>query len=207
LGEQLGRALKLATQDRSFGRFLVVRVLIAIAACVLPFYTVYAKRVLEVPEDTVGTYLIAFAGASTISNLVAGQLADRHGNRLLMRLAAATSAALPLFALLVAALARNGLNGTLAYATVFIMVGTHRATIVIGGSNYTLDIAPAALRPTYVGLSYGVTGLALFLSPLAGVLVDWLGFDVLFGLAAACGVVATALSLRLVEPRRSGTLR
>jgi MFS family permease len=203
LGEQLRSMTRLAIQDRAFGRFLAVRVLIAVSACVLPFYTVYARRVLAVPDEAVGTYLIALAAASTIANLIAGLLADRIGSRLLMRLAALTAGGLPLLALLIALLAQSGSGGTLAFAAVFIMVGIHRAAIVIGSSSYVMDYAPAALRPTYLGLGYGLVGLALFLSPLAGALADRFGFGSLFGLAALCGLAASVLSLRMVEPRRS----
>jgi hypothetical protein len=48
-----------------------------------------------------------------------------------------------------------------------------------------------------------VIGLAVLASPIGGVVVDWLGFPVLFALSVACALVATALSIGLAEPRET----
>jgi predicted MFS family arabinose efflux permease len=49
---------------------------------------------------------------------------------------------------------------------------------------------------------FGKSGLALFASPLGGVIVDWLGFESLFLFSLACSLIAMILSLRLEEPRK-----
>jgi MFS family permease len=202
LSAQLGRIMRLPKQDSSYRRYLVVRLLIAAASTAIPFYAVYARRVLNVREDMVGTYLIWLSVSNTVSNFVSGQLGDRRGNRALTRLAAVTVAMLPCLALLVGRIFMDGFSTSLIYVSVFMLMGLHRAAIIIGGSNYVLDLAPPAQRPMYVGLSNGLAGLALFLSPLGGVLVDQFGFEILFIAAAVCGLLAAGLSLGLVEPRQ-----
>ena len=55
----------------------------------------------------------------------------------------------------------------------------------------------------YISLAHGIVGLALFVSPLGGAIVDWLGFEPLFLFALICGLVAVILSLGLGEPRKA----
>jgi MFS family permease len=71
-----------------------------------------------------------------------------------------------------------------------------------GSNNYLLELAPPIERAIYVGFANGVVGLALFASPLGGVIVDWLGFESLFLFSLACSLIAMILSLRLEEPRK-----
>jgi MFS family permease len=67
--------------------------------------------------------------------------------------------------------------------------------------NYVMEIAPAVERAMYIGFANGVVGMALFVSPLGGAVVDWLGFAPLFVFALLCAFLAVVFSLRLEEPR------
>jgi hypothetical protein len=84
---------------------------------------------------------------------------------------------------------------------VFVFVGLHTTASGIGNINYTLELGSKSERPLYVGFANGVAGLVLFAAPVAGAIVDWLGFVPLFIFALGCGLVAVALSVTLQEPR------
>jgi MFS family permease len=105
-------------------------------------------------------------------------------------------------ALLVAFIPAEGLDRSLLFALVFVFLGLHATASGIGNINYTLELGDRADRALYVGFANGVAGLVLFASPLAGAVVDWIGFVPLFVSALICGLVALALSLRLEEPRK-----
>ena len=82
IGQQLRRAVRLPVRHRSYGHFLGLRLAIVVANYALPFYAVYARRVLNAPEDRVGVYLIGSTLAGMLSNLIWSRIGDRHGNRL-----------------------------------------------------------------------------------------------------------------------------
>jgi len=69
----------------------------------------------------------------------------------------------------------------------------------IGKRSALLDIVPVAERPTYWGLLNTVLGIVSLLPVLAGQMIDWLGFQPVFGLVAGLTLVGWLSSLRLRE--------
>jgi MFS family permease len=201
LGKQLRRALGLPARHRSYGRFLGLRLAVVAASFALPFYAVYARRELAAPADMVGTYLIGSTLASVLSNLIWSWVGDRRGNRSLMRLVALTALLAPAVALFIAHLPGEGPDKSLIFTLVFVSSGAHQTAAFIGGGNYLLELAPAGERAMYIGFTNTTIGVAVFASPLGGAMVDWLGFESLFLLSLAFGLVAVFFSLGLEEPR------
>jgi predicted MFS family arabinose efflux permease len=201
LGEQLRRAVGIVKRDHNYGRYLGLRVIVVATDFALPFYTIYARRVLNAADDMAGVYLIGLTLAAVLSNLILGQLGDRHGNRLLMRLVAFSATLPALMALFISRMPDVGLDKSALFTLVFVLQGTHRTTRAIGSNNYVLELAPSIQRVLYLGFANGLVGLAVFMSPLGGLIVDGLGFEPLFISALACGLVAVLLSTRLEEPR------
>ncbi len=202
LGEQLRRVVRLPMRDRNYSRYLAIRVAIVAANYALPFYAVYARRVLDAPEDMVGTYLIGSTLAGVFSNLVLGRVGDRHGNRLLVRLAALGVTLPSIIALVIIHLPETGLDKSFMFTLVFLFQGLHTTANSIGNNNYVLELVPSIERVLYISLTHGIVGLTLFVSPLGGVIVDWLGFEPLFLFSLACGLIAVLLSVGLEEPRK-----
>ena len=71
----------------------------------------------------------------------------------------------------------------------------------MGLTNYLLDVAPDEQRPLYLAFTNTLFGLARFMGMLGGLIVDWAGFNVLFGAAATFYLIAFLLSITLAEPR------
>jgi hypothetical protein len=196
-------ALGGALRDWNYIRYLVLRVAIALANAALPFYALYARRVLNVRTSNLGVYLMGATLAGVLSNLVLGRLSDRYGNRLLVRLAALTVALPSAAALLFARVGGPGLDRGVLFTLVFVLQGLHATAHSIGSNNYLLELGPPAERVTYVSFAHGVIGLAILASPLGGAVVDRVGFEPLFALSLAFGLVALSLSLGLSEPREN----
>jgi MFS family permease len=201
LQEQFRRALSLPFQDGNFGLYLATRVGIVAASLALPFYAVYARRVLDAPEDTVGIYLMGMTLAGVLSNLAFARLSDRWGNRLVVRLAALMALLVPATALLVAFAPGLGTARVVVFGLVFVLQGVQVSARVIGGTNYLLELTPSIERVLYIGVAHGVLGVVFFMSPLGAAIVDSLGFVPLFLVALAAGLAAVLLSLTLEEPR------
>jgi MFS family permease len=72
---------------------------------------------------------------------------------------------------------------------------------MIGNLNFLLEIAPPDDRPLYIGFTNTIVGVALLVSSVGGLIVDLVGFTVIFSLALAFYALALTLTLRLQEPR------
>jgi MFS family permease len=205
LSGQVKRALHLPRRDANYGRLLAVRLLAAAAGMAIPFYIVYAKRVLGVSAGMVGVYLIWATLAGIASTLIWGRISDRRGNRRVILLASLVGLSMPLAALFIPLLV--GWQPSMAayvpsaFAIVFALSTIFQMGLMIGYHNYLLDIAPAEDRPLYIGLANTLTGLTMLASAVGGLIVDLAGLVVLFWVAAAFYAAALLLAGRLREPR------
>jgi MFS family permease len=193
------RGIEAVRTDRDYRAFMIARVLLGLVTIADPFYVVYAKTALGAPVETVGLYLGATAASSLFSNFIWGPLADRAGNRTLMILSVLSVASVPLAALLVpmfsGLISRADLNAL--FAVVFLLGGLATGSARIVSANMMLSIAPPASRATYLGFLSTVLGLVTFVSVLGGLVVDTLGFTVLFLIALVVAALALLASMRM----------
>ena len=211
LGRQFRRALDLPRRDANYRRFLTMRLLLMAAEIATPFYIVYAKRALSVSVGMVGVYLTGSTLASFASNLLWGRISDRRGNKLLIVLTTLLGLFIPLTALSIVLLANlwPGLREFAPglFALVFVLSGGFKSGSMIGNMNFLLEIAPADNRPLYVGFTNTIMGVALLAASVGGLIVDLVGFTVLFSLALAFYALALLSTLRLQEPRAEAQQR
>jgi MFS family permease len=195
---QLRRARRLPRQDPTYGRFLVARVLMVVADMAVPFYVVFAKESLSAPPAMVGLYLSTTTLSALLANVWAARASDRSGNRRLLVVACLVGMAPPALALFF-----DWIQGSaLLFALVFAFNGVYNTAAWVAHTNFLLEIAPAGDRPIYVGAANSLVGVAMLASSGGGALVDWLGFDALFGVALVALLVATGCSLSIREMRR-----
>ena len=76
-----------------------------------------------------------------------------------------------------------------------------RPAQILSGSNYLLELIPDTERPIYLGLSNTLSGIAVLISGLGGLVVDALGFVGLFVISLGLYVVTYAFTTKLPEPR------
>lgn len=160
------------------------------------FYIVYATEVLGVPMAMAGVYLSALVFAKIFSNLFWDRLSRRWESRITLQLSAAAALAVPVTALLIGLLPVGTLPGY-AFLLVFLLMGVRDSGKHIGKRSVLLDIVPVAERPTYWGLLNTVLGIVSLLPVLAGQMIDWLGFQPLFGLVGGLALVGWLSSQRL----------
>jgi predicted MFS family arabinose efflux permease len=180
------RGMQAFREDRDYRALMLARILLAVATVADPFYVVYAKNSLQAPPATVGLYLAALSVSSLLSNFIWSPLSDRASNRTLMVLTVCSVAAVPLTALLLASASIAVDHALLypAFALVFILSGNALGSSRILNNNMLLTVAPAAELPTYVGFLNTVLGVVVFVPVLGGALIDLVGYEVLFGVAA-----------------------
>ena len=162
------------------------------------FYIIYATEVLHVPVAMAGVYLSALVFSEILSNLFWDHLSRRRESQVTIQLSAAAALAVPVIALLVGLLPVSTLSGY-TFMLVFVMMGVRDSGKHIGKRSVLLDIVPVAELPTYWGLLNTVLGIVSLLPVLAGQMIDWLGFQPVFGLVAGLTLVGWLSSLRLKE--------
>jgi MFS family permease len=130
------------------------------------------------------------------ANLLFGALADRKGHKLVLELS-----------VLAAALA-VGLASVAPAPTwfhiVFVLTGASTAGFMLSGIMIVFEFCAPDERPTYIGLSNTVTGVAAGVAPMMG---GWLasaaGYRIVFVVAFVVGLMGYALLRWWVrEPRQ-----
>lgn len=192
----LGRIPDLLRRDRNLAWFLAARTVGVAGTMASGFYTVFALRVHGAPDWRIGLFTTALLAGQAVGTMVLGWLADRAGHRLALLAGFVASVAGNLVALAASSLETLTL--------VFALSGFHLAAIGVSARTVLLEFAPTVgERPTYLGLGNTVLAPVTLGAPLAaGVMADTWGFDAIFATAAALGVLALALTLRVRDPRR-----
>jgi MFS family permease len=204
LTEQFRRGMGLLRDDAAYRTMIVVRLAWTLAQASGPFYVVYAKAVLGIPAQMVGLYLAVRTASTILSNLIWGRISHRRGNWRMMQIATVIGLSMPVSVLFIGLLAVK-MPHTLfwlsrLFTVVFVASGAFITSSMIGGMGCLLDIAPPAERPLYIGVTNTVWGIALFVSSLGGLIVDWAGFAVLMVVSACFYSLALVFCFMVVEP-------
>ncbi len=203
LPQHFRRALELAREDLLYRRFLLMRIALIIGYVATPFYIVYARERLGIPEGLVGFYISAMTLVSVGSNLLWSRISDHRSNKLLLQMISALALTMPLLALftpnLEGLLSRRALG--YLFGMIFVVLGGYESGINIGSDSLLLEISPPTVRPLYIGFTNSLLGVAFLASVLGGVIVEVAGFVTLFSMAFAFYLGALLLSFSLADPR------
>jgi MFS family permease len=162
-----------------------------------PHYQSVGREELHLPLKQLIWWLILQNLGTGFFSFVAGPLADRFGNRLVLRILMLGLCAAPLLTL---ALVAWGEDGTHYFDGVFLLVGLTPITFKTL-QNYTLEVCPPEDHSRYLSAVSLCMATPIVLSPLMGWGIEWWGFaPVFWGITALifCGWIATFL---LNEPR------
>lgn len=196
LVSQFRRGMQILRHNADYRNLLVGRALWFWGLIAVPFYTLLSTRVLGAPDAAAADYLAITTLTTLLINLPAGWLVDHRGPRWVLRLGALGWATSALLAIGITWSANNGLLAGLpfpAYAAaypLFVMRGILTPLDNLAGHTLLLQISPEDDRTLYLGFANTLLGLVLLLSSLGGGLVDLLGIQALFGVAAAVDILA-----------------
>ena len=192
----LGEALLLLKYDRNFRRFAIVILLFYSIWPLFPHYTVFGQRTLGLAPSGFVALIVAQNASNAVGAGIMGNIADRSGNRFVLRLLILISACIPLLAVGISRMP----SGADFYWIIFALIGLTPVSARIV-TNYTLEIAPQEQHPQYLGVMSLFQAIPLFVSPLIGALIETLAFEWVF---ISCSVLVTLgflLTFTLDEPR------
>jgi predicted MFS family arabinose efflux permease len=160
----------------------------------IPAVPRYTHGPLGAGDVAVGLVVAAFSLSAFFLRPWAGRVADRWGRRPLMLAGAGLFAA--------STLAYGLASSPAALAGLRLLTGAGEALFWVGALTAVADLAPAERRGEAMSLASLSLYLGIGVGPLLGELaIDRLGFAAAWALAAGCGLVAVALSLRVPDTR------
>lgn len=187
-------------RNRVFARTMGILLLVNLARISLPFFIVFGRRTFGLAEGSLALILPLQMAGRISGAALWGYIGDRHGHHRGIR-GVALAFTLPSILALVMTLILPDSVAPVAFPVLFFVLG-----FALEGwppfINYMLEIVSEDERPVYAGLlSVGFMPAAL--APIAGgLLVESLGYPVLFGIAAGLGVAGMLLSTTLSPVER-----
>jgi hypothetical protein len=184
-------------RDSRYRRFLLFRVLLSSTAAIDPFLFLYAITRLGAPITKIGDYVILAVLGWIVSAPVWFWIERRSGARSLLQSAAVVRLIAPAIALATPPLAAIGLIQerlsdptalTTAYGAAFFVVGAALAGQSRGNYDYLAALALHQVLPAYTGLTNAILAIVAFSPVLGGIVIERLGYEALFGVAAAIGL-------------------
>ncbi len=178
--------------DRRLRFVIVLQWLCTAAGATFPFLVIRAKELLPYDVQVLGTFLIAQSLGGMLAAVVCGQIIDRMGAWLGIRVV------LIVQALVLAAILLAGWGWAL-----FFCLLTFAALGFVNGSSwwvfsaYLMEIAPDRARPHYIATSGVLTTPLALLSIAIGGLYELVPPATLFGLALVTSLVALGIGLTM----------
>lgn len=185
-------------EDHNFRLLAIIGALFGLSLTLFPHYQALGREKLNVGLDSLVPWLIAQNLGVACFSLPAGWIADRFGNRLVLRLLLCGLSVAPILALVLSA---QGESAKGLFIWVFVLLGLTPVTFRVF-SNYTLELAKREQQPRYLStLSLCIAVPTMILSSLLGLAVDYWGFSPVFIGVVTCLITAWALTTLLREPR------
>ena len=197
--QSLREGLSILRSDRDFRKFAVVAVLFFLSWPLFPHYTVFGQRVLGVDTSHFVAWIVVTNLVAALGFWVIGGIADRRGNRLVLRILLFLSACTPLAAV---GLSRISF-GVKLYWIIYALLGMIPVLVRII-ENYTLEISTEKKHPQYLSVVSLLEACSLLISPLVGLLISKVSFEPVFLGGGVLIATACLLTFWLVEPRNNG---
>jgi MFS family permease len=207
--EQWATMKQLWQERRDFRQLILTRLLLDFELIALPYYSTYAVTVLGAKPSLLGTFIVAETVGGMFANALWSTLADRRSNLFVLQ-SAALLVALPSgwVLLLSACHFLFGLPVLPLYPLTYFFLALAMTGISIAFTNYVLELADDAHRPTYLALSNASESGMMMLPVLGGILLKFVPHPVLFAIAFTGALIAARQSRRLrpafatIPPRR-----
>jgi MFS family permease len=185
-------------EDRNFRKLAIIGGLFGMYLTLFPHYQRLGRDRLELTMVALIPWVIAQNLGAAFFSIPSGWLADRFGNRLVLRLAMPILCIPPVLALIVAQMPGAG---NVWFTIVFCMLGLTPVAMRYL-NNYTLEVCESLDRPRYLStLSLALAAPPIFLSPLFGAMIDWISFEFVFSIVILCMLGAWLMTFVIDEPR------
>lgn len=194
VGGTLRQVPGLLRENPHFARFFVVRALGAFGRMGMPFYILYAGTRMDVSGRDLGLLTTVWMITSSVSNLLWGLIADRHGYRIVLIITLGLWSLSQLQMLTVSSMA-----GMFAF---FVIMGMAQGGFNQASQNMVLEFGPQADIPLRLAASgTAVNAIATVGPVLGGVIVTLHSYQALFIACFVLQAMGLVLMRWVPEPR------
>ncbi|MEZ6064285.1 MAG: MFS transporter [Planctomycetaceae bacterium] len=192
--------------DSGFRRAANVVMLLTTIVILFPHFQWLARKTLGAESQRLMVWVVAQNIGVACFSPFCGSLADRSGNRIVLRLQCVVLAIAPLLALFIAGPLHAWYPETRLYWVVFVLLGMAPVTMRTI-TNYTLELVQPELHPLYLSTMRICFLIPFVFAPAAGWLLDiseadpYRGACWLFSGISLLVAIAGALTFRMIEPR------
>lgn len=186
-------------EDSNFRLLALIAALFGAMMTLFPHYQDIGRTRLGLGLDSLVPWIIAQNIGVAAFSLPAGWIADRVGNRRVLKWLMAGLCLVPVLALV---LSTSGAVGRQWFWLVFAFLGLSPVAIRTF-NNYTLELVDRPDHPRYLAmLNLAMAGPGVLASLLVGLAIDVFGYEPTFSLIVVFQLVGYLLCFRLLEPRR-----
>jgi MFS family permease len=186
------------THDREFRRASRVAILFMSALLLFPHYQWLGREHLGTSNQDLITWVVAQNISVGIISPLLGMIADRRGNRLVVRLGVFLSALTPLLAVFLAS--GYVTDGGRWYWLTFVLLGLCPVTMRML-QNYTLELVDEEQHPRYLSTMTVCFAVPFVLAPVFGWLIDLLPYQYPFAAVSVMIAAGGLMTFRMSEPR------
>ncbi|MEM7454186.1 MAG: MFS transporter [Planctomycetota bacterium] len=196
--ELFSRAWKALKEDANFRLLAIASAMFGMSMTLFPHYQSLARENLDLTLKALVPWVIAQNIGAALFSIPAGTLADRLGNKVVLRFVLITLCFAPILAMLLTWFGTPGQN---SFWIVFVLLGLTPVTMRTF-NNYALEITDADNHPLYLStLGLCMAGPAILTSILFGWSVDLFGYAPLFIFVTGLIFTGWWLAGKLEEPR------
>ncbi|MFV1967324.1 MAG: MFS transporter [Pirellulaceae bacterium] len=190
-------AYRTLATDAAFRRLGLVGALFGVSIMLFPHYQNLGLVVLGLDLKCLMWWVVIQNLGTGLFSIPAGAVADRWGNRLVLQVALLGMVAAPALAV---AVAMAGTPARNAYHLVFVLVGL-TPVVYRTIQNFALELCRREDHPRYLSTLGLCMAGPMFLSPIVGFIMDWLGYPVVFIGIAGLVAIGWLTTFWLQEPR------
>ncbi len=196
-------------RDKNYRRLIIVQLLASGISFSLPFYIILAQEKFGSTISTAGTFIAMQTLGVLIFNVLWKYISSHRGDRQVIYFSLIFQALIPIYALFISL----GLGPwllisppwlvTAAFSPIFFLVGGTMSGLWVGTSSYLLSIAPEDRRPTYIGISNTILGIAAVFPALGGYLSDIAGLTpvITLSIVTVCASIPYSRGLKVPTSR------
>lgn len=194
MGDFWKRLKRILDEEPNFRWFLVVRSLTSMSITAISFFTIFGIRQFDMTPEFASIMTSVLLISQTMSSPILGWIGDHWGHR---RVLAFGNLAM-IAAIIIAMVAPDVTWFYIVFGLTGLVNSTQWSTIM----SITAQFGTVAERPFYIGMANTlIAPVTVFAPIIGGLLADWVGFTVTFGIFVIAGLLSfVILTFIMSEP-------
>lgn len=153
--------------------YLILINIFGLAISLLPFLILFAKENFDLSGKMIGNFLVFRISGMVVSGMVFYKLAHKVSYKFMIKIASVVGALIPIMSLFL-------IQDQFYYKFLFILSGFFVSAYKISKNGILLEISNSDNRATYTGISGAGDIISMIFPLLAGALITFFGFHIIF---------------------------